>query len=458
MRIIILGAGQVGSTVARSLASERNEITVVDRRGEPLHELQAELDIRTVLGHASSPRVMQHAGAADADMVLAVTSSDEVNMTACQIAQSLFGIPVRIARVRAPDYHAFPALFAKEAIPIDVLISPERVVTGYLQRLIEFPSATQVLELAGGRLHLVGLRADTGGPMVGHALADLAQRVPGVETRVAALFRGQRAIRPEGDTVIENGDEVFFVAARRHIRAVADVLHSPERPNRRVVIAGGGNIGQGLAEALDTGALNVKVIELDRARAQSLAETLRRVTVLAGDATDRGLLVEEDVDRADVFCSLTNNEEANIMSAMLAKSLGARRVVALVNRPSYVDLVEGGIVDIVVSPHQATIAAILPHVRRGDVLEAHPLRRGAAEALVAVAHGDRRTSQVVGRAVEALALPPDTTVGALIRAGEVIIAHHDTVIESDDQVVLFVADRTHVPRVERLFQVGARFL
>ena len=457
MKIIILGAGQVGSSVAEALVSEANDITVVDADGQRLRNLQDRLDLRGVQGHASHPDVLRRAGAEDADMILAVTSSDETNMIACQVAYTLFHTPTKIARVRARDYLAHPQLFTQEALPVDVLISPEQVVIDYVQRLIEHPGALQVLDFAGGKVQLVAVRAYYGGPLVGHELRELRNHMPGVDTRVAAIFRRGKPIIPEGGTVIEADDEVFFIAARKHIRAVMSELRKLDKPLKRVIIAGGGNIGRGLARALESG-YQVKLIDHNAARSRDVAEDLTKTIVLLGDAADEELLLEENIENTDVFCAVTNDDEANILSAMLAKRLGARKVMSLINRASYVDLVESGDIDIAISPQQATIGSLLAHVRRGDVAVVHSLRRGAAEAIEAVAHGDNRTSKVVGRAIQDIKLPPGTNIGAVVRGNEVLIAHHDTVIESEDHVILFLVDKRRINEVERLFQVGITFI
>ncbi|HHO68326.1 MAG TPA: Trk system potassium transporter TrkA [Gammaproteobacteria bacterium] len=456
MKIIILGAGQVGSSVAQNLASEANDITVVDTKQEVLQDLQDRIDIRTVAGTASHPEILTAAGAEDADMILAVTNSDEINMVACQVAYTLFHTPIKIARVRAPEYLNYPKLFSQEALPIDVLISPEKLVTEYIERLIEHPGALQVLDFAGGRVQLVAVRAVEGGPLVGHELRELREHMPGVEARVAAIFRRGNAILPEGDTVIEADDEVFFVAARKDIRAMTSELRRLEKPVRRVMIAGGGNIGLRLAEAIED-RYQVKLIECNADTARRLSERLDKSIVLLGDAADEELLLEENIENTDVFCALTNDEEANILSSMLAKRLGARKVMSLINRASYVDLVQSEAIDIAISPQQATIGSLLTHVRRGDVVVVHSLRRGAAEAIEAVAHGDSTTSKVVGRTIDEIRLPPGTTIGAVVRGDQVIIAHHDTVIQPDDHVVLFLVDKRHIADVERLFQVGVTF-
>ena len=457
MKIIILGAGQVGQSLAYSLAGEANDITIVDKRADVLQELRDRVDLRTVNGRASHPSVLEQAGAADANMVIAVTDSDETNMVACQVSYTLFHTPTKIARIRATEYLTYSKLFVQEALPIDVLISPELLVTQYIQRLIEHPGALQVLDFSNGRVQLVAVRAYYGGPLVGHELRTINDHMPGIQTRVAAIFRHGRAINPDGHTVVEPDDEVFFLAATKNIEAVTSELRRLDKPYKRIVLAGGGNIGGHLAKALEQ-RYQVKIIERDVHRARHLSESLDKTIVLFGDAADQDLLLEENIEHTDVFCALTNDDEANILSAMLAKRLGARKVMSLINRPSYVDLVESGIIDIAISPQQVTIGTLLTHVRRGDVVAVHSLRRGAAEAIEAVAHGDSKTSKVVGRTIEAIKLPPGTTIGAIVRGQEVIIAHHDTVIESEDHVIMFLMDKKRITEVESLFQVGVTFL
>ncbi len=458
MKIIILGAGQVGATLAENLASEANDVTVVDTDAALLSDLQDRLDLRTVQGYCSHPSVLRRAGADDADMLIAVTESDETNMLACEIANTLFHTPTKIARVRSAEYLKETALFESGALPVDMHISPEQLVTDYIRRLIEYPGALQVVDFADGRVRLVGVKAYYGGPLVGRQLKELPSHLPAdVDARVAAIYRRGRPIIPEGDTVIEAEDEVFFVAARKHIPKIMAELRRLDKPLKRVMLAGGGNIGWRLAEALE-GTHQVKLIERNRDRAKFLSEQLQKTIVLVGDAANEDLLTEENIDDVDVFCAITNDDEANILSAMLAKQLGAGKVMALINRLAYVDLVEGSSIDVAISPQQSTVSALLAHVRRGDVVKVHSLRRGAAEAIEAIAHGDRNGSRVVGRRLDEIPLPPGTTIGAIVRGEEVLIAHHDTVIEAEDHLILFIVDRKHTKAVERLFQVGLGFV
>jgi len=458
MKILILGAGQVGSSAAYHLSREEaNEVTVVDSSPDVLRELQDRLDIRTVVGHAAYPDVQKRAGADDADIVVALTDSDETNMIACQVAYTVFHTPTKIARIRSAEYMNARRLFTQDAIPVDVRISPEELVCQFIEQLILYPGALQVLDFADGRVHLVGARADRRGSLIDLPISALKEHIPNTEGRIAAIYRDGKSVVPTGDTIIKDGDEVFFIAARQDVRVFMSEMRNLEDPVHRVVIAGGGNIGVRLALALEQNN-QVKIIERNPERAREISEQLNKAIVLVGDAADEELLLEENIDAADVFCALTNAEEANILSSMLAKRLGAKKVMALINRPSYAELVESGSIDIAISPQQVTIGSLLAHVRRGDVVKVHALRRGTAEAIEAVAHGSREDSKVVGRSIAELDLPKGTRIVALVRGDEVIMAHHDTTIETDDHVILFMTDRRKIDRIENLFQVGVSFV
>lgn len=469
MKIVILGAGQVGSTLAESLASEQNDITVVDIDSGRLQELQDRVDLRTVVGSAAHPETLIESGIEDADMLIAVTHSDETNLVACRIAAQLYNVPTKIARIRAGGFLNRPELLHEDGFNVDHAICPEAVLTDYIKRLIEFPEALQVLEFGHGRATMVVVRAVRGGQLVGHPLKDLRLHMPDIDARVVAIFRGDESIIPDGDTVILQGDEVFCLAPTDRIRHVMRELRKMDKPVKRVMIAGGGNIGIRLAQALEND-YQVKIIERDKRRAALLASQLRNTLVLQSDATDEELLESENIEDMDLFLALTNDDENNIMSALLAKRMGARRVVALINRRAYADLVQGGQIDIALSPAQATIGKLLQHIRRADVVAVHSLRRGAAEALELVAHGDKHSSKVIGKRIEEIHLPRDATIGAVVRVrggasledpdteAEVVMAHHDTLIQADDHVILFVANKRVVPKVEKLFQVGFSFI
>lgn len=456
MKILILGAGQVGSSVAESLVNEANDITVVDSDGEKLRQLQDRLDLRTLVGNAAHPSVLEQAGIADTDILLAVTQSDEVNLVACKLASSLYNTPTRIARIRSADYLERKEVFSADNFCVDFSICPEQILTDYIVKLIEFPEALQVQRFSQGKASLVAVRAFEGGPLVGKPLSLLHTHMPQVDTRVAAIFRKDSPIIPEGNTVIEEGDEIFFIAATDNIRSVLQEMRRMDKPSRRIMIVGGGNIGRRLAKTLEND-YEVKLIEYNKKCSEKLAGELSKTLVLNGDGTDEKLMLQEHVGEVDVFCALTNDDENNIMSALLAKQGGARKVIALINRSAYVGLVQGGTIDIALSPAQVTIGSLLAYVRQGDVAAVHSLRRGAAEALELVVHGDRQSSRVVGQRIDEIELPKGATIGAVVRGNDVIMGHHDLVIEANDHVIIFVIDKKMVKKVERLFQVNFGF-
>ena len=456
MKILILGAGQVGASVAASLAGEDDDITVVDKSGELLDSLQEHYDIRTVQGKASHPEVLARAGAEDADLILAVTNSDETNMIACQICHNLYHTPTKIARIRHNAYLSNHLLFGPEAIPIDMIISPETLVTDHIERLINHPNALQVLNFADGKVQLIAVKVMMHGPLVNQPIKALRQYIPKSDTRITAIFRGGEAIVPDGDTIIRLEDEVFFIAEKQDAKTVMAQFRPISKPYKRILLAGGGNIGARLAKNLEPH-YQVKVIENNPKRAEYLSESLDHAVVLLGDAADKALLVEEDIDNVDLFCALTNDDEANILSALLAKKLGAKKVLSLINRAAYVDLVESNTIDIAISPQQATIGSLLAHIRHGDVVAVHSLRRGAAEALEAIAHGDKYSSRVVGRQISDIPLPPETTIGAIVRGDTVLITHQNIVIEAGDHIILFLGNKQYIPDVEQLFSVDITF-
>lgn len=463
MRIVVLGAGRVGESVAESLVSEKNDITVIDPDPQRLRWLEERLDLRGVAGDGIHPEVMERAGMRDADMLVACATRDETNLVACKIAHDRFGVPATVARLRGSHFQEGDALLGREGFAVDHVICPEESIVRYIQKLVEFPEALQVLEFGQGCAQLVALRVPRGGVLEGRTIAEFRERFPEVRVRLVALYRQEFELQCEGDTRIHAGDETFLLAERDRLREVLKVLHGTDRPVRRIMMAGGGNVGLRLARRL-AGQCEVKLIERDAQRCERLATELPgEVLVLHGDATDEELLADENVASMDLFLALTSDDEDNILSAMLAKRLGARRVLALINRRAYAELIQGGTIDIAVSPAQTVIGELLAHVRRGDVVAVHSLRRGAAEALEGVARGDARTSKLVGRSIEQLeaTLPRGVRIGAVLRGPEgalqVLMPAHDLVIETDDHMILFIPQKRQVREVERMFQVSATF-
>ncbi|MFN8893749.1 MAG: Trk system potassium transporter TrkA [Betaproteobacteria bacterium] len=473
MKILILGAGRVGESVAESLVSEKNDITVVDSDPVKLRALQDRLDLRGVVGNGIQPSVLAEAGAEDTDLLIACAPMDETNLVACKVAKQRFNVPTAIARVRSPEFVDGGELMGRDGFAVDHLLCPEQTVTAYIRKLVEYPEALQVLEFAHGLVSLIAVRAVAGGPLVQHSLAEIPALVPGVDMRIVAIYR-QDTVLPvlDGATRIEPGDEVFVLAATEHIGTVLGALRPRAAPVTRMMIAGGGKVGLRLARQVE-GQYQLKLIEPNAARCQYLSTQLGAGTlVLHGDATDEDLLGDENVQDMDVFIGLTGDDEDNIMSCLLARRLGARRVLAVINRRAYAELVQGTTIDIAISPSQTVIGELLAYVRRGDIEAVHSLRRGAAEALEAIVRGDRKTCKFAGRRIDEVPLPKGAQVGAIVRglhradgseAGDdakpqVIIAHHDTVVMPNDHVIIFVPRKRMVREVEKLFQVSATFL
>ncbi len=457
MKIIILGAGQVGSSVAANLVNEDNDITLVDINPSALQSISERFDLRTITGVASHPSILEKAGARDAEMILAVTNCDEINMIACQVAYTLFHTPTKIARIREIEYLKNHPLFAQEALPVDVLISPDRLVTEQIQKLIKHPGALQVLDFADGKAQMVVIKASYSGVLEGLSLRELKEKLKDIEYKIAIIYSSGKPVIPNADTIINTDDEIFFVSSQKSMNKLLQQIRIKDKPLKNIMISGGGNIGLRLAESLEN-EYKIKLLELDSKKASHAAEKLKNTIVLHGDATDEELLNEENIDGSDVFCALTNHDEVNIISSMLAKRLGARKVMALINRAAYVDLVQSNTIDIAISPQQATIGSLLAHVRKGDVVLVHSLRRGAAEAIEAIAHGNESSSKVVGKRIQDIDLPQGTTIAAIVRGDNVLMAKKKTIIETNDHVILILSNKKHVKKVESLFQVDITFL
>lgn len=461
MRIIILGAGRVGESVAESLASEQNDITIVDPNPERLRDLEERLDLRGVPGNGIQPSVLRRAGAEDADLFIACASMDETNLVACKVAHEVFGIQTTIARLRSPEFEEGKEILSKSGFAVDHVICPEESVMRYIHQLIDYPEALQVLEFSQERAHLIAVRAAAGSKLVNHTIGEFRDLFPHADMRVVAIYREDTEVPVKAATQVLPGDEVFVLADKNKIRLVLGAIHNYDRPVRRVMIAGGGRVGLRLARSL-TGQCQVKIIETSKKRCDYLAGELPSETlVLHGDAADEDLLIEEGVGEMDLYIALTSDDEDNILSSMLAKRLGARRVIALINRRVYAEMMQGSTIDIALVPAQTVIGELLAHVRRGDVAAVHSLRRGAAEAIEGIARGDARTSRLVGWRIEQIVLPDGARFGAIVRGKsrhcEVLMPHHDLIIEDGDHVIIFIPNKSLLRAVEKLFQVSATF-
>lgn len=464
MRIIILGAGRVGESVAETLVSEANDITVVDPDPQLLRALEDRLDLRGVTGNGIQPSVLRGAGAQDCDLFIACTQHDETNLVACKVAHAVFGVPTTIARLRSPEFNQGDKLLDKDGFAVDHVICPEASVTQTIHQLIEYPEALQVVEFSQSQAYLIVVRVAPGSYLAEHSIAEFRAHKADVPMRIVGLYRGEQELPVEAETRVRAGDEVFVLTGRETVRSALHTIGNPDRPVRRVLIAGGGRVGLRLARSL-IGKCDVKLIEDSRKRCEYLAAELPpEVLVLQGDGTDEDLLLHENVADMDLFIAVTNDDEDNILSAMLAKRMGARRVIALINRRAYAEMLQGSAssIDIAISPAQAVIGELLKHVRRGAVAAVHSLRGGTAEALEGVAHGDAKASHLVGRRIEQIKLPTGARIGAIVRGegheARTVVPTHDTVIETDDHVIIFLPNKRLVREVEKLFQVRATFL
>ena len=452
MKILILGAGQVGSTLAKNLCSDsENDITIIDREEDKLTSLQRHLDVKTVVGHGAYPSVLEKAGIKEMDMVIAVMQSDESNMVGCRMAHQLYQVDKMIARIRTTEYLVRPELFSRSAIPIDFIITPEILITEYIKGIIEEPGASQVFEFENGLVHLVGTRAFAGTPIVNRPIKELPEHIPDIKMRIFCLYRNGRALPVDSDTVIREGDHVYFIAKKEHITRTLNEFRRAENTYQKIFIVGGGIIGLNVAKLLED-THEIKIIELNEDRAMELAGELNNSLVLQGNASDEDLLLEEGIDSADLFLALTESDELNVIVSILAKRLGAHKTFALVKRDVYATLAEqSDDVDMVVSPDQITVSGILSHIRKGDTMKVHSLQHGLAEALEIAVHGDENTSAVVGRRIKDIKLPEGAVVGAIVRDNDLLVGSKKLVIEQGDHVLLMLTDVSKIHQVEVLF-------
>ncbi len=455
MKILILGAGQVGSALAKYLSSDaENDITVIDRDESRLQSLQRHLDIKTLTGSVY-PSVLEAANIKNMDMVIAVMHSDEGNILACQMAHTLYQVQKKIARIRTAEYLLRAELFAPDAIPIDFVITPEDLVTGYVERMVAQPGSEQVLEFENGLVQLVETRAYAGTPIVGRPIKELHQHLPKTRVRIVILYRDGKPIPANGETVILDGDQVFFVTKKKSIAKVLKEFRRTDKTYKRIMIAGGGRIGLNVAKLLES-RHRVRVIELDKDRVTEVANQLNDTLVLHGNASDEELLLEEGIENTDLFLALTDSDEINVIVSILAKRLGAHKTVALVKRNVYEDLArQSEYVDSVVSPNQITVSGILAHIRKGDTMMAHSLRQGNAEAIEIIVHGNAQNSDVIGKQINAINLPFGVVVGAIVRNNKAMIMNlKNLVIQAEDHVLLVLTDISKIHEVERLFSLN----
>jgi trk/ktr system potassium uptake protein len=457
MKVIVCGAGQVGSNIARQLAREGNDVTLIDQNSDLVKKIGDELDVRGMVGHASHPDVLEAAGAAEADMLIAVTYSDEVNMVACQVAHSLFEVPKKVARIRSQQYlmPIWADLYSRDNLPIDVIISPEVEVAHAIARRLKVPGAIDMVSFADGKVQVIGVRLDESCPIVNTPLRQLTELFPDLNIVVVGIYRAGRMTVPTSTDQMFPGDEVYFTADVGHVSRAMPLFGHEEQEARSVVIVGGGNIGMHLSKIIERDMKNVslKVIEFDRKRAEIIQEKLDKAIVLSGDALDPEILMEANVSRAETVVALTNDDEVNILSSLLAKGQGSETAITLINNPVFSSLMTSLGIDVVVDPRATTVSEILRHIRRGRIRGLHSFQDGSAE----VVEGEAlETSKLVGKELRAVKLPKGTIIGAILRNGEVVIPRGSTVIKTNDRVVIF-ALRNAVRKVEEMFSVSLEF-
>jgi len=460
MKVIILGANHLGISLALTLAEENNDVTLVDKDFRLFQDIQSLFDIRTIVGHGSHPEVLEQADAEEADMLIALNHRDEENIIACRIAHTIFDIPTKIAKITTQGYlEEKNQLFGKDAIPIDVIVSPEHSVAQNIKLLIAHPGALQIAELGGGRLLIVCVKAQQGGAWVGRSVSQISAAAAAAPLHIAAVFRDEKIIFAEAQTMIHRDDEVFFVAAKEQVAEVMKALGCDYPRPRTIMIAGGGQIGMSLAKILQDD-YRVKLLEPEVARATMLAERLgSKTVVLQSDATNENVLIDENIKRTDMMCAVTSREEDNILAALLCKHLGAKRVLALINRPSYLQLVHLNHVniDITLSPQHASFGSLLCHIRKGDTVATHTLKHSAAEVIELVVHGDARSSRVVGRPLARIPLSPGVMISMILRGEQVLLATAEQVIASGDHIIVFAQNKKCIPSVEKIFMVAATY-
>ena len=458
MKVIICGAGQVGFSIARYLSVESNDVTVIDQSPDLIGKVNESLDVQAIVGHASHPDVLESAGAADADMIIAVTFADEVNMVACQIAHSLFNVPTKIARIRQQSYlePMWADLFSRDHIPINVIISPEVEVARAISRRMAVPGAFDMIPLADDKVRVIGIRCGEDCPVINTALRQLTGLFPDLNISIVAIVRGEDAFVPNSSDQMFAGDEVYFIADTEHVlRALATFGYEErQEASRRITIIGGGNIGLNLARFLqDMENVTSRIIESDSTRARRIVATLQDTQVTHGDALDTEILEETNIKHADTVVAVSNDDETNILASLLAKRFGVEHTIALVNKDTYTPLITTLGIDVLVNPRAITVSTILQHIRRGRIRSVHSLRDGFAEVIEAEALD---TTPLVNAPLAEINLPADVIIGAVVRDGKVIIARATTVIQSGDRVILLSAAHS-VKKVEKMFSVRLEF-
>ena len=457
MKVIVCGAGQVGFNIARHLAHEQNDVTVIDRSEQLINKVRNSLDVHALVGYASYPDLLESAGAEDADMIIAVTLFDEVNIVACQVAHSLFNVPTKIARIRAQNYlnPEWRALFSRDHMPIDVIISPEIEVAKAAINRLEVPGATDMIRFANDRIWLVGVKLEEDCPVVDTPLRQLTELFPDLNIVVCGILRNGKLIVPSGNDHLLVGDNIYIASEKTHVNRALSVFGHEEEAVKNVVIVGGGNVGQFLSEQLVEAEhkFKVKIIERDEDRAIKVAEKISKAVVLNGDALDMDILKEANIQGTQSIISVTNDDKVNILSALLAKQMGCKSAITLINDHSFGDLTSSVGIDAFVDPRQTTVSSILQHMRRGRISSLQSLAGGEAEVIEAVAVD---ASPLVGKPLRDVKLPAGIIIGSVIQDDKIIVPKGGTIIKSGDTVIVFTA-ADMIKKVEELFSVRLEY-
>lgn len=457
MKVIICGAGQVGFNIARHLASEQHDVTVIDSSPELIAKIQGSLDVQALVGYASHPDMLERAGANDADIIIAVTLFDEVNMVACQVAHSLFDVPTKIARVRAQSYlrPMWQDLFSRDNMPIDVIISPEIEVALAVLRRLEVPGAFDMVPFCDGLVRAVGVRLREDCPVVDTPLRQLTELFPDLNIIVTIIIRDGKLIIPSSDDQLLVGDNIYFVAEEKQVERALSVFGRDEEEARRIVIVGGGNVGAFIAKRLidNDSKIQIKIIEMNDKRATAIAKEIPKAIVLNGDALGMEIQKEANVKAAETIIAVTNDDKVNILSSLLAKQAGCRRALTLINNPTFGPLTYSVGIDAFVDPRQTTVSSILQHMRRGRIRSLQNIAGGAAEVLEAIA---LETSPLVGKPLREIRLPAGIIIGSIVRNGAVIVPKGGSIIKPDDIVVIFTRLEM-IKKVEELFSVRLEY-
>ena len=448
MKVIILGAGKVGESLARNLSQDGYDISIVDLNKNKVDELQDRLDIAAIIGHAAHPSTFKKAGADEETILLAVTNNDEVNIAACQIAKNKFSVKKTICRFKDSTY--LDCLDSFGGSIIDIPISPENEVTSHLKELIDHPGAEQIEEFADGKVKLVSVKVKKTGRLVDKALRTIEDDMPGVDSYIPTIYRKGKPFIPNGDTIVKEGDEVYFVTASENVDAVVNEMRLEQEAYSRIMIIGGGKIGFNLAKQLED-SYKVKIIEPNEERCEEISRSLEKTIVLRGKGADQELLKSENISQVDVFCSLTNDDEANIMASLLAKKLGATKTMVILNNPSYVNILPG-FVDSCIAPHRLTVSSVLQHLRESDVAQDVILKmHSGAEAIEGIVHANEYTSDYFGKPIKSLPMPEEASIGAIVRKGVVVMPSSSIELCIEDHLIIFLSNKEKVKEVEKLF-------